>query len=245
MSDLLTIAARQRLIARDRPTAVPDGTGESAPFRGDRYGGQYGASLTSKELFAADEGSYFVGVTTVPGTGIIGHAAPTTFDETKPYLLIYNGGSNRIYPQFLKFHETVVSTAATRCQWTFTIDEGNRLSSAGTALTINNVNMASSNSSGASVKQGAPVATAASASRRILGHYVVRSTIDVVEDNLAFVFGDPSAGQDSVAPSTVMNMTIAVPPVVIGPGQSFMAYQWSASQSTGPTLQVVLGFIER
>ena len=238
MSDL-------RFIARDRPTAVPDNTGATAPFRGDRYGGHMVSTLSNKELFAADEGSYFVGVSATPGTGIIGHAAPTTFDETKPYILLYNGGSNRIYPQFLKFHETVVSTAATRCQWTFTIDEGNRLSSAGTALVISNVNMASSNASGAAIKQGAPVATAASASRRILGHYVVRSTIDVVEDNLAFVFGDPSAGQDSVAPATVMNMTVPLPPVVIGPGQSFMAYQWSASQSAAPTLEVVFGFVER
>ena len=34
MADLLTIRANQRLIARDRPTAVPDGTGEATPFRG-------------------------------------------------------------------------------------------------------------------------------------------------------------------------------------------------------------------
>ena len=245
MSDLLTIRANQRTIARDRPTAIPDGTDAASPFRGDRYGGQHVSAISNKELFAADEGSYYVGISATPGTGIIGHAAPTTFDETKPYLLVYNGGTNRIYPQILKFHETVVSTAATRCQWTFTIDDGNRLSSAGTAVTVNNGNMASSNASGAVIKQGAPVATAASGSRRVLGHFVVRSTIDVVEDNLTFVFGDPSAGQDSVAPATVMNMTVALPPVVIGPGQSFMAYQWSASQSTGPTLEVVFGFIER
>ena len=32
----------------------------------------------------ADEGSYFTAITPTSGTGIIGHAAPTTFDEAKP-----------------------------------------------------------------------------------------------------------------------------------------------------------------
>lgn len=232
-------------VAQNRPNALVDSASSGGPSRAGKYSEAYVQSISGKELFSADEGSYFVAISATPGTGVVGHPAPTTFDETKPYLLLYNGSTDkRIALQYLRFHETVVSTAATRTQWTFTIDEGNRLSSAGTAATINNVNMASSNVSVAAIKHGAPVATAASASRRVLGHYSLRGSIDVVEDNLEFIFGG-LGGQNVLAPATVMAVAVNVPPVIIGPGQSFMAYQWSASQSTGPTLEMVLGFIER
>ncbi len=232
-------------VQRDRPSRLTDSASSGGPSRSSQYSDAFVQSVSNKELFAADEGSYFVAISATPGTGIIGHAAPTTFDETKPYLLVYNGGQARIALQYLRFHETVVSTAATRTQWTFTIDDGNRLSSAGTAATINNVNMASSNVSNAAIKHGAPIATSASATRRVLGHYSLRGSIDVVEDTLEFNFGGPSGGQNILAPATVMAVCLNVPPVIIGPGQSFMAYQWSGSQSAAPTLEMVLGFIER
>lgn len=232
-------------VAQNRPNALVDSASSGGPSRAGKYSEAYTQGISHKELFSADEGSYFVAISATPGTGVIGHAAPTTFDETKPYLLVYNGTTDkRIALQYLRFHETVVSTGATRTQWTFTIDEGNRLSSAGTAATINNVNMASANTSGAAIKHGAPVATAASSSRRVLGHYSLRGSIDVVEDNLEFVFGG-LGGQNVLAPATVMAVTVNIPPVIIGPGQSFMAYQWSTSQSAAPTLEMVLGFIER
>lgn len=232
-------------VFRDRPNKLTDSASSGGPSRSGPYSEAYVQSISNKELFAADEGSYFVGISATPGTGVIGHAAPTTFDETKPYLLVYNGSADkRIALQYLRFHETVVSTTATRTQWTFTIDDGNRLSSAGTAATINNVNMASSNVSAAAIKHGAPVATAASSTRRILGHYSLRGSIDVVEDNLEFIFGG-LGGQNVLAPATVMAVAVNVPPAIIGPGQSFMAYQWSAGQAAAPTLEMVLGFIER
>lgn len=233
-------------VAQNRPNPITDNPTSGGPSRAGKYSETYTQPISNKELFAADEGSYFVGISATPGTGVIGHAAPTTFDETKPYLLVYNGSTDkRIALQYLRFHETVVSTGATRTQWTFAIDEGNRLSSAGTAATVNNVNMASSNVSAAAIKHGAPVATAASSSRRVLGHYSFRGSIDVVEDTLEFIFGGVSGGQNVLAPATVMGVAVNIPPVIIGPGQSFMAYQWSASQSAAPTLEMVLGFIER
>lgn len=217
------------------------------PGRASAYGDAYGMLVSGKEWVLADEGSYFVARTPTPGTGIIGHAAPTTFDETKPYVLLYNGHTQkRIYPQFLRLHETVVSTAATRVQFTIAVDSGNRYSSAGTALTIVNPNMDSSNGSAASGYCGAVIATAASAARRVVDHIVFRGSIDVVEDVYEIVFGSSDgSGMGGSRAATVQDMARLAPPVVIGPGQSLLIHQWAASQSAGPTFQVSLGYVER
>lgn len=234
-------------IYRDRPPALQDSTQDAAPGRGGRYAERYVAPIVNNNMFAGDEGSYFQAISATPGTGVIGHAAPTTFDETKPYLLLYNGGTTRVYPQFLRFYETVVSTAAVRVQFTVVTDTGNRYSSAGTALTINNVNQDSAlAATGILAYQGAVVATAASASRRILDHIVFRGTIDVVEDCYTIAFGAPDGmANGSSRAATVQDAGRVTGPICIGPNQSLLIHQWSASQSTGPTLQVTLGFIAR
>lgn len=232
---------------RDRPLPSQDNAQDSAQGRNGRYGERYVLPVSNNQMFAGDEGSYFMAITPTPGTGIIGHAAPTTFDETKPYLLVYNGSASRLYPQFLRLHETVASVGGARLQLTVVVDTGNRYSSAGTALTINNVNM-DSVQSGASVAAyaGAVVATAASASRRVLDHVVYRGTIDIIEDVYNLAFGAPdgmASGSSRVA--TVQDTARVTAPVVVGPGQSLLIHQWAASQSTGPTFQVGLGFILR
>lgn len=233
-------------IFRDRPNPNADSTAGGPPGRAGRYSEAYNLQISSKEWVSADEGSYFTALSTTPGTGIIGHAAPTTFDETKPYILLYNGGQNRIYPQYIRLHDTVVSTAATRVQFTVAVDQGNRYSSGGTALAPKNCNMDNNFSTGASVYQGAVVATAASASRRVLDHLVFRGSIDVVEDVYEIVFGaSDGGGQGGSRAATVQDFARLAPPVVVGPGQSLLIHQWAASQSTGPTFQLSFGYIER
>ena len=92
--------------AAERPTKNADSGTVGTPDRTGSYGEAYVSLITNKELFSADEGSYFVAITPTAGTGVIGHAAPTTFDEAKPLFVLYNGGSKNIYPQFLHLHET-------------------------------------------------------------------------------------------------------------------------------------------
>jgi hypothetical protein len=216
------------------------------PGRASGYGDAYGLNISSKEWVVADEGSYFVARTATPGTGIIGHAAPTTFDETKPYLLLYNGGQKRIYPQYLRLHETVASAGGARVQFTMVVDQGNRYASAGSALTVVNPNMDSTAASQCTGYVGAVIASAASASRRIVDHLVFRGTIDIVEDVYEIVFGaGDGSGMGGSRAATVQDMARLAPPIVIGPGQSFLIHQWAAAQSTGPTFQVSLGYIER
>lgn len=236
-------------IFQNRPPSQADGNpNDAASGRNSRYGDRYVAPVSNNQLFAGDEGSYFMAITPTPGTGVIGHAAPTTFDETKPYLLLYNGGQNRIYPQFLRLHDTVVSVGGARVQFTVVVDPSttSRYSSGGTALTINNINGASAVTSGATAYVGAVTATAASSQRRILDHVVFRGTIDVVEDVYTIAFGAPDGmANGSSRAATVQDAGRVCGPVVVGPGQTLLIHQWAGAQSTGPTFQVALGFIER
>lgn len=237
---------------RAKGTANNDGTLIATPTRTGRYNEAYVNPITNKELFAADEGSQFVAVNPTMGTGIIGHAAATTFDEAKALLVIYNGNTAAsgiyVYPQSILLDVTVVGVGHTRDQFSFTLDSGNRVSSAGTALTKANVNMDSATTSGAVVTFGAVVSTAATAGRRLLGNYVVRgANIEVVWDQFEFIFGSPGGSTGGLlTPTTVAaHFTRYLPPVVIGPGESLCVHQWAASQSTGITFEPVINYIER
>lgn len=235
-------------VAQNRPLPLADSTTDGAPGRRGKYGEEYVAPIVNRDMFAGDEGSYFVAITPTPGTGIITHAAPTTFDETKPFLLVYNGSAQRLYPTFLNLHETVAGVGGARLQITLAVDSGNRYSSAGTALTINNVNMDSViGSGGVSAYIGAVLASAASASRRVLGNYVYRGTIDIIEDDYFMSFGSPDtfSGAAGGRAATVAEVSRQAPPIVVGPGQTLLFHEWRASQSTGPTFEAVLGFVLR
>lgn len=205
--------------------------------------------LSVQNLGAATEGSYFVGITPTSGTGIIGHAAPTTFDETKPYILLYNASTTKtLYPQFVQFNETVASVGGTVMRFVPCVDNGNRWSSAGTDLTVANANGASTIATSATTaKVGAVVATAATAARKNYGDIVFRgTTIDIIGDNYTIVFGAPSSnGGASSKVATLVDSSRVAPAIAVGPGQSFLLHQWAASQSTGPTFQVIMGWIER
>ena len=98
------------------PTAagVPDGTASQQLGRADGYYGTLTMPAFNRDLWSAAEGSRFVAVNPTAGTGILGHAAPTTFDETKPFLYIYNGGSRNIYPVCVRLIDTVISVGDTR-----------------------------------------------------------------------------------------------------------------------------------
>ena len=233
-------------IARDLPTLSADGTSAITPTRTGSYGEAYANVISNKELFTADEGSYYTAITPTPGTGIIGHAAPTTFDEAKPYIVLFNGGTKRIYPQFLRLYETVASVGGAIAQFTITSDVGNRRSSAGTAMTISKARLGASASSAAVGFVGAVVGTAATGARVIHDHIVFRGTIDIIQDCYEIVFGGLGGGNsNSSRAATVMDASRTAAPLVIEPGNSLCVTQWVTGQSTGPTFMVTLGYIER
>jgi len=233
-------------IARDLPSLSADGSSVVTPSRTGSYGEAYANVLTNKELFSADEGSYYTAISATPGTGVIGHAAPTTFDETKPYLTVFNGGSKRIYPQFLRLYETVASVGGAIVQVTICTDVGNRRSSAGTAMTVSKARLGASASSSATVFQGAVIASAATGSRVIHDHIVFRGTIDIIQDCYEIVFGGLGGGTSTGSRvATVMDASRTAAPLVLEPGNTLLIHQWVSAQSTGPTWIATLGYIER
>ena len=201
--------------------------------------------VLSKGLASALVGTSYVAITPTPGTGVVGHAAPTTFDDEKPYITLYNQSERVILPTFLQLHNTVVSQGGARVQFTICVDEGNRRDSDGTAMTISNTNMAGDNQPNiAQAYIGAITASANTAAQRILGNYVFRGTIDVVEDVYELNFGGLGAGsQTGSRVATVMDASRTVVPIAVGPGQTLLVHQWAGSQSTGPTFEAVFGFL--
>ena len=204
----------------------------------------------SRDTQLGDQGNFFVGNTATPGTGQVS-AAVASFVETTPVLVMFNSSNTvSIYPMYLATHMTVIGTGiATACNWTFTLDAGNRFTSGGAALNIQNVNMNSNNSSAAVVNVGAITATAATGARRIVGNAVVKDTVlEVVHDTTAFNFGGGSQYSSS---STVKNSTTptyavhTMAPLVIGPLQSMVVVAWGVTKTGGTTYEFHMGWTEK
>ena len=206
--------------------------------------------ITARDTGAADAGSYYVGLTPTPGTGIIGGASVQAFTETTPYLVLYNGGSLNIYPTYLRMHTTVIGATASVAEfWTNTLDTGNRFSSGGTALAVANTNSGSTNTSKAVVTVGAITATAATSTRKIVSHQASKFvTIETVHDTIHINWGAPVAtDQTSLInnAASLCHTAMYWAPVVIAPGYSMVLVRWAASQTTGSTLEVEMGWIEK
>ena len=200
-----------------------------------------------REQAVAEEGTSYVALGT-PGTGIAGHAAPTTFDATKPILLVYNGGNYNIYPLYLRLALTAASVGNTVERFTQVIDTGNRFSSGGTALTKANTNMASSTASGATITAGAVVATAASGSARTVANQTYRTVLGVVGDVYAFNWGHEQGNDPAsliTSGTAIANVVFSYAPICIGPNQSFLIHQWAAAQSAAPSFEFEFGYAER
>jgi hypothetical protein len=233
-------------VNRALPTAVAEGTSGTTPSRTGIYNEAYVNPLTGKELFSADEGSYFMALTPTPGTGIIGTVSIAAITDVSPTAVFYNGhATKRIYPQFLNLHETVVSTSGARVQFTFYLDNINRWTSGGTALTNGCTLSGASDTSGLAAHVGAVVSPAQNA-KVLVDHVVFRGTIDVVEDQYEFVFGSQGGGMvTGPQATTVQHFSATLPPICILPGHSLVMHQWAASQANAPTYEYRFGYIAR
>ncbi len=226
-----------------------DGAANGSP-RVTKYNETFVMPTTGGEETAALEGCYFTAISGltpgVPGTGIIGHAAPTSFDETKPYLIVYNAGPYVFVPKMLQLYTTVASVGGARMQFTITTDVGT-LNPSGTSVAASIQSTSTEgggpSASGISILQGAPVVAAATSARKIIGNFAFRGTIDIIEDFYQFVWGAPDGVSGSTSRvATVADVSRSVPPMAIGPGKCMKIHEWRASQSTGPTFEMCFGF---
>lgn len=203
-----------------------------------------------RDSVAADLGYYYTALTPTPGTGIIGHAINTTFVETKPMFVCYNGSNvASIYPTFLRLTMTVIPVGNTQQQFTTTLDQGNRFSSGGTALTVANDNINSANLSLAQITVGAVTATAASSNRRVVSHRAFRPTvIGVAGDVYQFSWGSGELVDPSALPTDGTgraHVVYVMSPLVVSPGCSLCITAWGATFSTGATYEYEFGYVEK
>lgn len=241
-------------IQRALPSTV---NGDSAvvavtPSRADQYGGAFTQPMFSGSLIAhADEGSFFTCVNATVGTGIAGHAAPVVSDaDTKALLHLFNSASNtkRIYPVFLKLEFTAIGAGGTQSYNVIYTDQkgATALTSGGTAITPNNANSATSNTTGATVTFGACV-TAMTSSRKQWAA-ACREVIPVVTDTMTIWFGSPNGSMTSAlstAGTATEHAQFFAPPIVIAPGGNFNFARIRASQSGADSYTFSFGYIER
>lgn len=195
------------------------------------------SSFTGRDTQLADSASFYC-APNIAGTPIVGHAAPTTFDETKALLYIYNGAASAIsvYPTALLLKLTTAGTNSTNVRFEQTISAGNRLVSGGTTLVIAGTS-GQATPAGVVATFGAAVLTAAALStRNLLGGRQYRTVIGVVKDQYGFQWGAgnadlfqmPQAVTDGAAE---LDLIHNYAPVAIPTGWGFAIHQWSASQT--------------
>lgn len=208
----------------------------------------------ARDLALGLNGAYFVASNPTPGTALAGHAAPTTFDDTKPLVYVFNPGPKFFVPLYLRLTLTAAATNSTNVRFVQAIDVGtaaapNKYTSGGTLLAPVNPNGPSTNPSqvASSIYCGAVVAAAKTATRRVFGNAIYRTVIGVVGDVYQFCW----AAHDQIDPASlittgtaVSNVAFGYAPVAIGPNQSFLIHQWSPSQSGAPSFEVEFGYCE-
>jgi hypothetical protein len=227
---------------------LPDGSAISNQ-RTNGYGDQLVVPIMEKMYPLADEGSYFVALNPTPGTGIAGHAAPTTFDNTKPFILIKNVdafGGKRMYLDYIKLVVTAAGTAGNTNFATHQLDGGAGYTSGGSQLTTVSPNIDMAPSSIALIYAGAAVATAGTSPRTIASQNV-RTVIPVVGDTYVFTFANqlPAFVGLPIEGTLICERAIHVPPVVIGPNEWYKLVLWRASQSAAASYEVEMGWWER
>lgn len=227
----------------------PDFDGQQAEMRLSRYGEQKVLPVIRKCHPLADEGSFYL--TNNNGqTGILSSPA-TGFVATTPCCVIYNTESpanqaaKRIFLDFLKLATTVVGSAASglvRVEGAVYIDRTNRYSSGGTNITNNIISPNGDVAKAASIANayfGAITASAASAyARAIDPYFIFRATVsgtvaDVVGEQKVMTFGTVETQLNgSITVANANNITVPLPPVIIGPDQSAVIYVWQAAGAT-------------
>lgn len=198
----------------------------------------------------AKTGAFNVVLTTTPGTGVAGHAAPVAADlSTKPFVHLYNGGINVITIDYVKIRMTAIGANATALDFDVWLDQANGTpattrSSGGTQMTARCSNYWTS-PTGATIFFGAVVSVAVNARR--VAHWRVRSVIPVVEDQYYFPFGTNTATPFAGLPTTGTNQLVSVcpfPPVDVAPGTNFEFIQWSPAETGANSMEAEVGYWE-
>lgn len=224
------------LVARVLAALNPDSANNDVALRQWSYGELVTQPMIRKNHALADEGSYWT-----LNSGQTGITPPlgTAFSATAPAFLIYNADQRKLALDYLNIANIVAVTATTGtagspCPLALVIDNGNRYSSGGTALTLQNVNQANqSPTPNVSAYYGAITATAASgAAKTPVGYRVFRpeaatAAMTVVGDDFYLNFGGvENVMAQSLTIANASLITTPLPPIILGFNQSLLVYMW-------------------
>lgn len=210
------------------------------------------AVFTTPVYGVVDQGNYFNALSPTPGTGIA-QTVVTAFSATDGVMCLFNAAStasssgSRVFMDYIRLVTTVIPASATSSQVVVAIDNANRYTSGGSALTPVNANGTVGNATNATVNFGALVLTAETAAKRRLARAVLRSAIPVVQDETLLVFTsvDAPGAAGSMGGAVALRSVVPVGPAVIGPGQSLTVHIYSpANATTPPSYEVEMGWWE-
>jgi hypothetical protein len=227
--------------------------------RATRYGEVFTRPLPGPRHVMADEGTYFVAhnATNDAATTLAGHAAPVLADAdatmTKPlvFVRVPNSATSRVYLDYIELEIVTAPTGATTDNWAAQLDTGTtRWSSGGSALTIVNPNMQSSNTSVFAGQTnhllgGAIVVGAEGASERELGHGQIRSAIPIIGDKYTFKFGGDPDVMGTVVAAAASRHVIQLPPVILGATDQFLLAHYGPSWSAAAVYKLRMAWWER
>jgi hypothetical protein len=237
----------------NRAVPAPINDNVYGPVRVTRYGEMVTAPLVGAKLYpVSDEGSYFIATNATPGTAIAGIAAADGFDDLEALMFLRHSSSSskRLYLDWILLQVAAAGTNGTNFGVAMKCDKGtSRFASGGTAITPKNANMASSTATEIDKLQfGAVVPTAATAEARLLWHTLLRTVIKVIGDKYLFMFGGSAPPAISGIPlegTTQASLNYSCPPVILGPGDTFLLHEFATSQTVAAQYQFAMGWHER
>lgn len=203
-------------------------------------------NLTNDTFGFVDAGQYFTANSL--RTGIANNATVTAFSATNPWITIFNKeavGGKSIFLDYITMSATAAGTAGASLICAVTLDQGNRFTSGGTALTPTNPNFDASLTSIATINAGDLTATAASTQvRNPVGQRYLKGAIPVAGDEYTIKFGGVDA-PTFLGISTIIKVSINVPKIKIGPQETGLIYMWLPSQSAASSYLIEAGWVER
>jgi len=232
-------------VHQDQQDAIANDT--NGPVGMSRRGKLHVADHGKPAYGLAEQGQYFVATNPTAGTGIAGFAAADGINDLQNTLSVFNRNSaasgKRIYFDFLTVMVTAAGANGTDLAYVMHTDTVTRYTSGGSAITPVCTNASAEEESGARIHFGALVSPEASAQRLISGG-VMRVVIGVVGDIFNFNFGGSgeTSAQGILEATATVCMNFAVPPVSIGPGDSFLWQTNATSQSAGISWEFQLGY---
>jgi hypothetical protein len=223
--------------------------------------------LALRKHLLSDQGSYFMVQNPTPGTGFAA-GITTSYSALAAFITLFNGaalpsapGGNyrRIYLDYIRLICSAAGASTTSAHAVCSVDNGNRYVS-GTASTpapvspnmdTGNLVLAQQYQTAVGVVQVGPlVASAATAAVRLAGRAVLRVAAApcwIAFDELVIHFGDEDLGEvQAVTPTTAIRSDVWMPPIIIGPQQTFLFQPYNVANAvTPPSFEYEVGWWER